>query len=638
MSSGDNVIMPGMNDSTWKGDPRAHRRSTAPRRIAVLALVALAASTFAVVHAEEAPSRPFAFVANRHPHSVAIDWVEAMLLAIESNPPSPTATTWRMWVIATSMFDAYAAYDQTAVGVASGDAKRPVAEHTDDHRDTAVAYAAHHALTYAFPGQRDVFDAVLAFQGGDPDGNPIAGSAAAVGHAAAAAAIELREHDGSNVTGGFQQVVSDRYPTFYQSVNSADPTAPNSRGGPSHDPNRWTPLRVPTGSAPVEPHDRTTYLDQEFLTPHWGDVDGFALRSGDQFRPPPPPSLLDDSPYLDALGVASTGDAAFRSQTAEVLAHSGALTDERKVIAEFWADGPHTWTPPGHWVQIAIGVSLRDQHTLGEDVAMYLALTSAVLDAGIASWDAKRHYDYVRPATAIPYLYAGESVTAWRGPGLGSGKIDGGDWQPYQSPTFVTPPFAEYVSGHSTFSRSAAEVLTAFAGSATMYDGVTLLGRDHDGDGVEDLLGRHVAPAGSLVFDDGPAAPVELTWPTFRDAADQAGISRLYGGIHFQDGDLQGREMGRQVGQQVWHVVQLHIDPASTLTTRITELVAAGDVAPRQGEHWTRFVDRAFDAIRTDQPAAACAQLGTLARISHPEAIVEDVRRVVDHLCRDSRK
>ena len=249
------------------------------------------------------------------------------------------------------------------------------------------------------------------------------------------------------------------------------------------------------------------------------------------------------------MGQISTNDQAFRDQTAEVLRHSSELDDERKVIAEFWADGPHTWTPPGHWVQIAIGVSLRDRHGIDEDVCMYMALAGALFDAGIAAWDAKRAHDFVRPVTAIAHLYEGQQVHAWRGPDLGQGFIDGADWQPYQSTTFVTPPFAEYVSGHSAFSAAAAEVLTGYTGSNRMYDGWTRLGRDYDGDGGPDLFGRHIAIPGSLQFENGPTERVILRWHSFQDAADQAGISRLYGGIHFQDGDRRGRELGREVGR-----------------------------------------------------------------------------------------
>ena len=105
-------------------------------------------------------------------------------------------------------------------------------------------------------------------------------------------------------------------------------------------------------------------------------------------------------------------------------------------------------------------------------------------------------------------------------------------------------------------------MLSGYTGSERLYDGRTRLGRDYDDDGVDDLLGQHLATPGVLIFEEGPSERVELRWDTFRDAADQAGISRLYGGIHFQDGDLRGREIGRAVGQQALEYAQAHWPPA----------------------------------------------------------------------------
>lgn len=165
------------------------------------------------------------------------------------------------------------------------------------------------------------------------------------------------------------------------------------------------------------------------------------------------------------------------------------------MIAEFWADGPRTESPPSHWNQLAHGVAERDGHTVDDDAKMYFALTGALLDAGIATWEAKRFYDYIRPASAIRDKYYGELVRAWGGPDQGTQEILGQNWRPYQNVTFVTPPFAEYVSGHSTFSASAAEVLTRFTGSPTFYDGETVTSQDVNFDGDPDLLGVVVAVA-----------------------------------------------------------------------------------------------------------------------------------------------
>ena len=522
--------------------------------LALAVVTALPGASVVGVAAAAVADEP-AFSANPRPHSVSVDWVDAMLEAIELNPPAPTATTWRMWVVLSSMYDAWAAYDDDALATATGsDLKRPAAERTIANQERAASYAAHNALSYAYPEQVAVFDAVLELHDLAPSGSHDPQHPEGVGNLAADAVIRARLADASNA-GTFADLSSATYPQQYQ------PAA----GG---DPNRWVPLVVPTGAVvdgnglPVwSRDDPSSFETQTFLTPHWGAVTPFALTAGDQFRPAPPPRLGSDAPYVDAQGGTSTNDEAFRAQAAEVLALSGELDDRHKVIAEFWADGPHSWTPPGHWVQLAVGVSLRDRHTLEQDICMFLALGGALLDAGIAAWDAKRAYDYVRPATAIPYLYGGSRVRAWAGPNLGTRDIDASEWRPYQAATFVTPPFAEYVSGHSTFSRAAAEVLTGYTGSERMYDGRTLLGRDYDGDGVEDLFGQHIAAPGTLAFETGPSSTVALRWQTFREAADEAGVSRLYGGIHFQDADLRGRVLGSEVGRRALEHARALWDP-----------------------------------------------------------------------------
>jgi hypothetical protein len=241
--------------------------------------------------------------------------------------------------------------------------------------------------------------------------------------------------------------------------------------------------------------------------------------------------------------------------------------DFTRALAEFWADGPNSETPPGHWNVIANNVSdhLGTQLHIGGtgapvdrlqwDVKLYLALNGAVHDAAIAAWGAKGHYDSVRPISMIRYLGQqgqlplepnlvaldanGQNlVRAWR-PG-GVAWQPAAEWVPYQSPTFVTPSFAGYFSGHSTFSRAAAEVLTGFTGSAFFPGG----------------LAEYTVTAGSLKFEPGPTADVVLQWATYYDAADQAGISRLYGGIHIRADDFTGREAGAECGKVAWGLAQ----------------------------------------------------------------------------------
>jgi hypothetical protein len=154
-----------------------------------------------------------------------------------------------------------------------------------------------------------------------------------------------------------------------------------------------------------------------------------------------------------------------------------------------------------------------------------------MLDASIECWGTKTLFDSVRPITAVHFLKNNQKVLAWGGPFQGTKLINGQDWQPYQAATLVTPAFPEYYSGHSTFSAAGAEVLKRFTDSAFFSACFTR------------------APGASRV-EPGltPQNPVTLCWNTFKEAADQAGISRRYGGIHFIPGDLTGREIGRRIG------------------------------------------------------------------------------------------
>ena len=526
-------------------------------------------------------------------NNIVIRWNDAMLDAVAKNPPSPTATCWRMYMTSASMYEAWAAYDEVAVGVVFGDAlRRPASQRTLENKREAVSQAAYYALSRLYPNQEPDFRALLEELGYRVTKNRGLGNPSGLGHRAAEGVFLDRADDGSNAANGFVQMITERYPELYEPVNSADPTAPNAPGGASFDPNRWQPLRVPNGTL-VDEHgipifdndDPSTYVDQKFLTPHWGGVRPFAMLDGAQFRPVAPPQFGSQEPYTDALGVTTTSDEACHLQFDEVLTYSANLTDRHKIIAEFWADGPRTWTPPGHWNQIAYGISIRDGHTLDDDIKMFFALNGALLDASIACWECKRHYDLIRPVSALRHHHFDEMILAWAGPNMGTQEILGQNWQPYQAITFVTPAFAEYVSGHSTFSRSAREVLLLYSGTDAMYDGVTLLGDDYDLDGVEDYFGQHIALPGSMQFEDGPAETVTLRWETMLEASNEAGISRLYGGIHIQDGNLRGQEIGSQVGPLAYAKAQSYWTGAAAADKGLSGgLLAAGlDGGPGNG-------------------------------------------------------
>ena len=242
----------------------------------------------------------------------------------------------------------------------------------------------------------------------------------------------------------------------------------------------------------------------------------FALTSAAQFQPAAPAQFPENEYYREVEAVRRL---------------SARLTDRDKVIAEYWADGPATETPAGHWSLLAQFVSRRDSHTADDDVVMFFALSNALLDASIAVWDCKLTYDYVRPVSAVRFVYADRSIEAWGGPYQGTRVIRGEDFRSY----IATPPFPEYTSGHSAFSAASAEILKSFTGNPRFGASVTF------------LRGASTIEPGAV-----PASDVTLAWRTFDDAADEAGLSRRIGGIHFRHGDLESRQMGKQIGKQAW--------------------------------------------------------------------------------------
>lgn len=440
--------------------------------------------------------------------NAVIDWNNAMLQAIRNTRMAPPIAARAIAIVHTSIFDAWAAYDQTAVGTRlGGSLRRPASEHTLENKQKAISFAAYRALVDLFPTQVALFDALMRQLGYDPaDTSTDTATAAGVGNVAAAALLSFRHNDGSNQLGDLNPGAYSDY-TGYRPVNSPDLVV---------DINRWQPLRLPNGQV------------QTFLTPQWERVIPFGLSSASEFRPRPPSFFPSQQ---------------FRQQARELLRISGRLNDTQKAIADYWSDGPGSETPPGHWQLHAQFVSERDGHGLDDDVKMFFALGNALLDVSIAVWEAKRFYDFVRPITAIRELFRGEWVVAWGGPFQGNKLIRGEDWLPYQVPSFLTPPFAEYVSGHSTFSMASAEILKSFTGS------------DRFG-------GSAIVRAGSSPIEPGltPQSDILLSWRTFSIAAEEAGLSRRYGGIHFRDGDIRGRNMGRLIGMRAWETALTYFD------------------------------------------------------------------------------
>jgi hypothetical protein len=455
-------------------------------------------------HDSTAPSAPWQ-------PSAVYQWDSVELIALRNAHLGPPMVARALAIAHTAMYDAWAAYDAKANGTQlGGTLRRPASERSIQNKNRAVSFAAYRALVDLFPAETPTFDELMSQLGYDgADASTDVTTAQGIGNVAANALLTFRHHDGANQLGDLAPGAYSDY-TGYQPVNT--PSQIN-------DPNRWQPLLVADGQGGT--------TAQKFIAPHWGNVAPFALTSGSQFRPAAVPN-----PYPSA---------GYTTQAQEIIDFSANLTDEQKTIVEYWADGPGTELPPGHWARFGEWIASRDHHGIDDDAKMFFALTNALFDASIAVWDCKRVFDYVRPITAIRFLMAGQQISAWGGPFRGTQTIPGEQWQAYQTGAQPTPAFPEFSSGHSAFSAAGAEILKSFTGSDVFGNSATI-------------------KAGSSGVEPGavPAADVTLTWPTFTDAANQAGMSRRYGGIHFKEGDLQSRAMGRLVAAQAWAKAQAY--------------------------------------------------------------------------------
>ena len=365
--------------------------------------------------------------------TVVSDWNNAALAEVRLGRLGPPIVARALAVSHTCMYDAWTAYHRRAVGsVVGASLRRPSEEHTDANKAKAISFAAHRCLVNLFPAGAERLDAAMRARGYDPnDASTNLSTPQGIGNVAASAVIESRRNDGANQYG-------DRAPgpyadyTGYAPRNQPMPFCTPLTPGPCPpniaDPYHWQPLISDTG------------VTQRAIAPHWEQVRPFALSSAAQFD--------DITPLPNYL----QGPANYLADVDQMVAISGALNLQQKVVVEYWADGPASELPPGHWGLFAQFVSQRDKHSIDKDVRMFFAMHNASFDAGIVAWHLKRKYDGVRPITAVRYLKQGQQIFAWGGPGQGNQKIKGEKWMPYNPGSNLTPAFPGYISGHSTFS------------------------------------------------------------------------------------------------------------------------------------------------------------------------------------------
>jgi hypothetical protein len=600
-------------------------------------------------------------------HSVAREWNEELLEAIRKDFARPTVHARNLYHVSGAMWDAFAAFDPELDTLIHHESMTAV--DIKAAREEALSHAAYGILKWRFstsPGagfSLPAFDQLMDELGYDKNFvSTVGNSPAALGNRIAQTYINFGLGDYSNEQNGYEN-------QFYEPVN--EPLVPALPGNPDMvDPNRWQPLaldffedqagNVIVGGFP------------EFLSPEWGVVKPFALQPDDltiysrdghdywvYHDPGAPPQLggVGDSLYkagfeqvvlwsglldpsdgvLIDISPASNGDNTlgtndgngYELNPVTGLPYSPEVVpagDYYRVLAEFWADGPDSETPPGHWFTIANYVSdhplvVKKFRNSGEvlddlewDVRLYLAMGGTMHDVAVTVWGMKGWYDYTRPVSAIRYmcdrgqssdpggesyhpdgisLYPGSieviteetaapggrhyplggninehigkiAIHAWRGPDYisnpatdtaGVGWIRCEDWWPYQRPSFVTPPFAGYVSGHSAYSRAAAYIMSKFTGSEFFPGG----------------LGIFEAPQNDfLVFEEGPSVDITLQWARYYDAADETSLSRIYGGIHPPADDIPGRIMGAEIGKDAFRLANRFFSSSSRGSTRAT--------------------------------------------------------------------
>ncbi|NQZ89308.1 MAG: vanadium-dependent haloperoxidase [Colwellia sp.] len=533
-------------------------------------------------------------------------------------------------------------------------------------QEQAISFASYRMIKHRFrlsPGADDIIataDALMATLGFDIENTSVdysQGSSAALGNAIAACYIDFGLQDGANET----QFYSN---TSYQPVNPALVLGEGLSGNPTIvDLNRWQPLSI---EGYIDQAGNPVDDAPEFLGPEWGQVVPFSLSDNDKtvfsrdgfdyqvyHDPGMPPLIGTDtsdlykwgfslvaiwSAHLDendgvlwdispkSLGNIHTFPTTFSQYSEFYNQLEGGDTstgyavnpvtdqpyqeqlvprgDYGRVLAEFWADGPDSETPPGHWFVILNTVSdhnLLEKRWAGEgellgnlewDIKTYFAMGGTMHDSAITAWGIKGRYDYIRPVSAIRAMadlgqssdaqlpsyhvngillvddyielvsngdaLAGENnehvgkikIYGWKGPKYivdpatdkaGVDWILAENWWPYQRPSFVTPPFAGYVSGHSTYSRAAAELMTAMTGSSYFPGGMSEF---------------EVVANDFLVFEQGPSVNMTLQWATYQDASDQCSLSRIWGGIHPPADDIPGRLIGEKIGKNSFEFVQ----------------------------------------------------------------------------------
>jgi len=447
--------------------------------------------------------------------NVAYYWgkiaLEATANDTERFQPRPTITSRYLGLIFTSVFDAWTSYDKNAIPVYSKDiGKVDEKLNTLKNKEISISYAAYTALKEYYYSDSLLFKEKMEDLGLNPNlKNPVKNTPEYIGIKAALDVINKRKNDGSNQYGELSPDGSKYFDyTYYSPVNPP---------GVMNDINKWQPKYYYN-------EDKGKFAPP-VLTPYWQNVSPITLENSSQFRPPPPPYW---------------GSEQLNNEIEEVVELQSNLSIEQKGLVEFMRDGPKSVQQAGHWLIFAQDVSVRDNHNIDDDVKMYFLNQITAMDAFIANWDSKMFYDYARPMPLAQKFYMGKTIRGWLGYNEGWGEIKGEKWRPYSPDNFLCPQFPSYVSGHSTVSAACAEALRLYTGSDEFGITVNVV-------------------AGSLTENEEFWENVTLEFPTFTQAGEMAGISRVLGGYHIQSDNIEGLKLGRKVANNAYQFYLNHL-------------------------------------------------------------------------------
>jgi len=473
----------------------------------------LAVAALSVVLSVPAQGGPFSFPNGQAPRDVIIPAVVPVLF--QTIKPGDAPLILRTTTLLNNVwFDAIAPYGDTAVGIESTIARRPLAERTDTNRNIAIFYASLQMLNSLFPRNEADWQGMLQGVGLDPfDQSLDLTTPVGIGNYAGKMVVAAREHDGMNQLGDeVNPALKDRTDVArpYWDYTGYEPrnTAYELRWA-----GLWQPAIVDNGGG--------IFQVQQFITPQYGKVTPYCFTNPNQFRAPRPRAS-------DPRNIIK-----YKQQADAVLQASANMTDRQKMVAELFDDKISSLGFSALFITVSQGMSL-------EQFVHYDFLTNlAAFDTGIAIWKEKRRHNAVRPFSAIRHIYGNGHVTAWGGPGKGTVSLPASQWRSYLP-----------VADHPEYPSASAAFCAAHAQSSRLY-----LGSDNLGWSLQ-------VPQGSSVIEPGhtPQTPLTISWNTWTEFELECGMSRFWAGVHFEAAVPAGQAIGKEIATRAFHYLNGYIN------------------------------------------------------------------------------